>query len=99
MLRLAETHDTLNVVCDQIGSPTYTAGTAYSLYLDIGENSFVDENDIVMILDKLLFCKSIPHERKRRWRTVAKNRKTPYYPFWHGSLQMLNDNMNDIGCA
>ena len=19
-----------------------------------------------------------------------------YYPFWHGSLQMLNDNMNDI---
>ena len=25
---------------------------AYSLYLDIGENSFVDENDIVMILDK-----------------------------------------------
>ena len=28
MLRLAETHDTLNVVCDQIGSPTYTADLA-----------------------------------------------------------------------
>ena len=28
MLRLAETHDKLNVVCDQIGSPTYTADLA-----------------------------------------------------------------------
>ncbi len=28
MLRLAETHSVLNVVCDQIGSPTYTADLA-----------------------------------------------------------------------
>lgn len=31
MLRLAETHDELNVVCDQVGSPTFTADLALLL--------------------------------------------------------------------
>lgn len=40
--------------------------------------------DELMKEGKLLFCKSTSHERKRRWRTMAKNRKTPdmNLPVW-----------------
>ena len=40
MLRLAETRDTLNVVCDQVGSPTYTADLAVLLCNMIGTEEY-----------------------------------------------------------
>ncbi len=40
MLRLSETHDTLNVVCDQVGSPTYTSDLAALLVDMIGTERY-----------------------------------------------------------
>lgn len=40
MLRLAETHSALNVVCDQVGSPTYTADLARLLCEMIGTDKY-----------------------------------------------------------
>ena len=56
MLRLAETHDTLRVVCDQIGTPTYTADLArlladmivtdrYGVYHATNEGGFISWYD------------------------------------------------------
>lgn len=40
MLKLAETHDTLRVVCDQIGTPTYTLDLARLVVDMMGENRY-----------------------------------------------------------
>ena len=64
MLKLAETHDTLRVVCDQIGTPTYTLDLARLVVDMMGENRYgiyhvTNEGDYISWYD---FTKAIFEE-------------------------------------
>ena len=64
MLKLAETHDTLRVVCDQIGTPTYTLDLARLVVDMMGEKRYgiyhvTNEGDYISWYD---FTKAIFEE-------------------------------------
>ena len=81
MLKLAETHDTLRVVCDQIGTPTYTLDLARLVVDMMGEKRYgiyhvTNEGDYI----------SRPYNSRMNRSKLTENGFTPL-PDWRDALR------------